>query len=383
MSAALWIIGALWTLHSLLALAGIALVPGLPGRRGQTRPRIAAIVAARDEQDRIAETARRLLDQEGVDLRLFIADDRSADRTPEILSGLARDNDRLTPVRIDELPAGWLGKCHACRAAATRALAESDPDYLLFIDADVWLEPDVAARAAAEAERSGAAHVTLLPGFARSEGLGPAAVLASLTPFMTRAAMANLALPGQQVGIGGFNLIRRETYEAFGGHEALRLEIVDDLYLAVLSTRAGGRTRVLRAFHDVEVEYAVSLHGLLAVTRKNNYAIFRFRPMLSSLAIVAFLAAWLGALAGPALAVTMSLPAGWVAFGGLCTTIVPALVFARLIGWSPVHALLAPLAQGALPAMLANSMIATHREGGVRWRETLYPLAQLRAGRVR
>jgi hypothetical protein len=239
------------------------------------------------------------------------------------------------------------------------------------------------ARAAAEAERSKAQHVTLLPGFARSEGLGPAAVLASLTPFMTRAAMANLALPGQQVGIGGFNLIRRETYEAFGGHETLRLEIVDDLYLAVLNTRAGGRTRVLRALHDVEVEYAVSLRGLLAVTRKNNYAIFRFRPVLSGLAIVAFLAAWLGALAGPVFALALGREAGWFAFGGLCATVLPALAFTRLIGWSPLHALLAPVAQGTLPAMLGNSMLATHREGGVRWRETLYPLAQLREGRVR
>jgi glycosyltransferase involved in cell wall biosynthesis len=383
MNLALWIIGALWTAHALVALVAIPLVPRLPRRTPASPPRIAAIVAARDEQGRIADTIRRLLAQTGVELRVYAVDDRSRDRTPAVLHELTREDDRLTPLRIDHLPDEWLGKCHACHTAATRALEGDPPEWLLFIDADVWLEPDTLARAVAEAERSGAGHVTMLPGFARSEGLGPAAVLAALTPFMTRAAMANLALPGQQVGIGGFNLLRRDVYERFGGHEPLRLEIVDDLYLAVLSTRAGSRTRVLRAFHDLEVEYAVSLEHLLAVTRKNNYAIFRFRPILASLAILAFVAAWLAAALGWIWSAAAGGLGGYAALAGLLTTILPAAIGARLIGWPLHHAALAPLAQLALPAMLANSMIATHREGGVRWRETLYPLKLLRARRVR
>jgi len=383
MNLALWIVGALWTAHSLLALAAFPLVPRLARRAPASPPRVAAVVAARDEQDRIAETLRRLLAQTGVDLRVYAVDDRSRDRTPAVLRQIASENDRLTPLRVDHLPDEWLGKCHACHTGASRALASDPPDWLLFIDADVWLEPDTLARAVAEAERSGAGHVTMLPGFARSEGLGPAAVLAALTPFMTRAAMANLALPGQQVGIGGFNLLRRDVYESFGGHEPLRLEIVDDLYLAVLSTRAGSRTRVLRAFGDLEVEYAVSLKHLLAVTRKNNYAIFRFRPILASLAIAAFLAAWLAAALGPLWSANAGGLGGYAALAGLLSTILPAAVGARLIGWSSIHALLAPLAQLALLAMLANSAIATHRDGGVRWRETLYPLKLLRARRVR
>lgn len=379
MDVALWFIGGIWTLASLGALGALALVPRVPATPSETPPRVAVIVAARDEEDRIGQTARRLLAQQGVDLRVVVVDDRSTDRTPDILRAVAAEDSRLLERRVEALPDGWLGKCHACWVGAQLALADGACDWLLFLDADVWLAPEVISRAVAEGVRSGAEHVTISPNLARSRGFGPAACLAGLTVFTTRAAMANLRVPGQQVGIGGFNLVRSSVYERFGGHEALRLEIVDDLYLAVLANRAGARTRVLRSAGDVEVDYGVSLRGLLAVTRKNNFAIFRFNTPVAVAAIAVFLAVWLAALGGPVLDPS----AGWVALAGLLTTTVPAAVYARLLGWSVWNALLAPFAQGALPLMLLNSMAAAHREGGVRWRETLYPIEQLRAGRVR
>jgi len=376
----LWIVAGIWAGHALAATAALRLVPALSARppEGVRPPRVAAVVAARDEADRIEETARRLLAQAGVELTLVVVDDRSADATPEILGRLAAEDPRLVAERVDELPPGWLGKCHACHVGAGRAL-DVDPEWMLFIDADVWLEPTTTARAIAHAERAGAGHATLIPGFARCEGLGKPAALACVLPFITRSAMANLRVPGQQVGIGGFNLVRASAYRDLGGHEALRLEIVDDLYLAVLANRAGARSRIMRAFADVEVEYAASLRGLVALTTKNNFAIFRFRTLLSCAAIAGFLALFGLALAGP----LISPVAGIAALAGLVSTAVPGAILARAFGWSPLPALLVPLAQLVMPVMLANSMLTTLRQGGVRWRDTLYPLKQLREHRVR
>ena len=47
--------------------------------------------------------------------------------------------------------------------------------------------------------------------------------------------------PKAHLGIGAFNLVRKEAYCACGGHEALRLMVVDDIKLGLLLRRAGKR----------------------------------------------------------------------------------------------------------------------------------------------
>jgi len=135
------------------------------GSRGETR--CSVIVAARDEEACVEQTVRRLLAQRGVELELIVVDDRSTDRTGEILKRLAKENARLKVVHIDVLPEGWLGKCHACHVGALAATGE----WILFADADCWLSPDVLLRAICVAEREHAQHLTLTPGRARP-GLG-------------------------------------------------------------------------------------------------------------------------------------------------------------------------------------------------------------------
>jgi glycosyltransferase involved in cell wall biosynthesis len=106
------------------------------------------IVAARDEESRIEDTVRHLLAQLDVPLEVIVIDDRSTDRTAEILRRLTQQDDRVRTERVHELPDGWLGKCYACHLGA----ASAKGDWLLFTDADCWLKPDVISRALRVAE---------------------------------------------------------------------------------------------------------------------------------------------------------------------------------------------------------------------------------------
>src|SRR5690348_14563485 len=93
-----------------------ALVPGGALQLLHKKPATCSVViAARDEQMRVEQTVRHLLAQVGVELEIIVVDDRSADGTSEILNRLAKDDARLQVKRVDALPEGWLGKCHACR----------------------------------------------------------------------------------------------------------------------------------------------------------------------------------------------------------------------------------------------------------------------------
>ena len=78
------------------------------------------VIAAWDEEARIEGTVRRLLAQEGVEAEFLIVDDRSTDRTGEILRQLAKEDARVKVKRVDVLPYGWLGKCYACHIGGQR-----------------------------------------------------------------------------------------------------------------------------------------------------------------------------------------------------------------------------------------------------------------------
>ena len=157
-------LAAVWTVLAFAALANALASPRLPDSASftasATPPNVSVIIAARDEQDRIEECVRRLLGQVGVDLQLIVVDDRSNDATSAILKRLQGDFAQLTVLRVDELPAGWLGKCHACWLGASRATAP----WLLFTDADVHMAADLVYRAVSMGEQQQAHHLTLWPG---------------------------------------------------------------------------------------------------------------------------------------------------------------------------------------------------------------------------
>ena len=58
-----------------------------------------------------------------------------------------------------ELPTDWLGKNWACHQLAQEAKGE----YLLFVDADVELTPEVISSAVYELEKSNAALLSIFP----------------------------------------------------------------------------------------------------------------------------------------------------------------------------------------------------------------------------
>src|SRR6188768_2526640 len=91
------------------------------GGANDSRVQCSVIVAARDEESRIEDTVRHLLAQRDVQLEVIVIDDRSTDRTGEILGQLSQHDDRLRTQRVHELPHGWLGKCYACHLGAASA----------------------------------------------------------------------------------------------------------------------------------------------------------------------------------------------------------------------------------------------------------------------
>ena len=115
-----------------------------PGRATGPLPAVSILIPARNEERHIARSVQAALASRGVEFEVVVMDDHSTDRTAEIVDTVARENPRLRLVEAPPLPQGWAGKQHACFTLAREATAP----LVLFIDADVELAADAAARAA-------------------------------------------------------------------------------------------------------------------------------------------------------------------------------------------------------------------------------------------
>jgi glycosyltransferase involved in cell wall biosynthesis len=318
---------------------------------------------------------RRLLAQRGVEVELIVVDDRSTDRTGGILDQLAKEDPRLKVLRVEALPEGWLGKCHACHVGASAAKGE----WILFIDADCWLKPDVLFRAIRAAKSERADHVTLTPGrTTKNLGVRASALLLHLS-CVNLISGVNRDRPKSHLGLGAFNLVRTTAYRQCGGYEALRLTVLDDVKLSLLLRRTGKRTRAFLGADDVQAHWGTNAFSIIALMEKNSFAALDFRLPLA-LGVGAFLTLLVGSVVlGAVLGTGAGLAAALSPFG----LVVPAAILSRRLGWSWSVALGVPFVVPVFVCALLNSTAKTVWRGGIRWRDTFYPLETLRAGNIR
>ena len=217
-------------------------------RSTEAAPEIAAIVPARDEEANIGRCLDGLVAQSypAARLRVIVVDDHSADATPAIAGALAARHPQVCVLAAPPLPPGWIGKCHACWVGARAAPPETE--WLCFLDADVRPKPALLARAVATAQAERLDLLSLAP---RQELGSFAERLVMPCGLYLMAFYQDLADLQSHAGddataTGQFMLVRRSIYESLGGHAAVRGVIIEDVALARLIKRAGGRV----ALHD-------------------------------------------------------------------------------------------------------------------------------------
>lgn len=378
---AIWFagVGVLWLAFNLAVVRLQRDVPSLArvvGRAAvlETPPSVTVVVPARNECDRIEETVRRALAQCGVQLELVVVDDRSSDGTREILERLAGDEPRLRVVRVDALPDDWLGKQHACHVGSKDARS----DWILFTDADTWMTPDLVASTVRAAVSERVDLVCLLPAQKRIGLWGKAAILSFSMALLIAAGRANRNCRQAPVGIGAFNLVRAAAFRRIGGYVALHMEVVDDLKLGLLLQRAGGRLRCWTAENEAEMDWAASPLELVRALEKNFFALADLRFGLAAVGAALMTGAWLTAIGGP----FVGHWSGWVAFAGWTSAVLPAAMFAMRSRWGLLPALLTPLIFPLMPLALVRSAWLAWKQGGIRWRGTLYSLERLRRHQI-
>jgi glycosyltransferase involved in cell wall biosynthesis len=368
--------------------------PGAEAPNGE--PRLSIIVPARNEGEHIRETLEQLLALDYSNYEVIVVNDRSTDRTGQIMDEVARNAllnvagaeahaeadrsvrpTRLQVIHVSELPSGWMGKTHAMWTASQQATG----DWLLFTDADVRFRRDALRRAVAYAEAERADHLVLFPHLIiKSIGEGMMiAFFQVLFVFGHRPWRVANPKAGDHMGVGAFNMIRRSVYEAVGTYRALRMEVVDDMKLGKVVKNAGFAQRNVFGEDLISLHWAKGAFGIVHNLTKNFFAVLSFQWWRTVATIVG-----LGFLnLGPFLGV-------WLAHGWARVPYAIALfsLFAIYCGMSsrspisPYYFFLHPVSTTLFIYILLRSMIYTLWNGGIVWRGTKYPLEELRKGMV-
>lgn len=219
--------------------------PG-PGPSDPGLPRVSVLIPARDEEETIAGAVLSVLENRHVDLELIVLDDDSQDATARIVSAIAGTDGRLRLEKAPPLPSGWSGKQHACHCLATMASGE----FLVFMDADVRLEPDALGRMVGFLQSSGAGLASGVPrqelgGF--SERLLLPLIHFVLLGFLPIRRMRRTLDPAFSAGCGQLFVARRRDYVKSGGHAAIRETFHDGLRLPRAFREAGVATDLFDA----------------------------------------------------------------------------------------------------------------------------------------
>ena len=348
-------------------------------RRPPGQPRVSIIVPACNEAADIEATLTRLLALDYEDYEVIAVDDRSTDRTGEIMEKVAAGAPagRLKVIRISELPSGWMGKPHAMWSAGSQATG----DWLLFTDADVLFKPDVLRRAVAYAEAEPADHLVLFPRMIMKRPGERMMIAFFQTLFVFGHRPWKVADPKTRdhIGVGAFNMVRRKVYEEVGTFQALRFEVLDDMKLGKIVKNAGHAQRNVFGADLISIRWARGAMGVVDNLTKNFFAIMSYQWPRALLSCFALLFLNLMPFAGILLA------HGWARLPYAAALF---SMFSIYVGMStksdipPYYFLLHPVSTALFVYTMLRSTFLTLWRGGVQWRGTFYPLEELRRGMV-
>ena len=363
---ALWVMALARTLHNLSAVRRLQ-----RGAMPEQAPLLSVVIPARNEQRAIDATVRAHLLSTYPNFEVLVVDDRSEDGTAGILESLG--DARLTVVRGEETPAGWLGKPWALHQGAQRARGS----LLLFADADVHYEPEALGAAAAHLLRSDAALITLFPRM-EMESFWERVLMPTLG--LTLFAYLPLWLSNRTrwhrlaIGGGTGNLVRRDRYERAGGHQALKDAVVDDIALARLIRIHGDRTEAVRAEDLVSLRMYHGLREIVQGFTKNIFAAcgrnYAVALALAVLGILLHVVPYFLALAGDRLAMATV----------VVISIIRVVLF-RALGYGLANALfLHPLGVTVWTWILIRSTWMTGIRRQLEWRGRTYDAQKTRFG---
>lgn len=318
---------------------------------------ISVIIPMRNEAENIPELIENLRGQKHLShVHYLILNDNSEDETFPLLNQYTAGLNNFTVIDGAELPAGWIGKTWALQ----QLLKASSGEIIVSIDADVRLESDAISRAVTLLKSSQLDFLSPYPAqlaYTWSEKLiQPLLQWSWMSTVILRIAEST-SRPSMVVANGQFFVVRRAALAKAGGYEAVKADVLDDVFLGRALVKSGSHgcvangaaissTRMYSSWKEIEAGYGKSLHAA-------------FGSIVGSITAIAFL--FITGIA-PLIAGITGSPMGWYAFGAVTLTRTMSAIKVGKIG---LDGFLHPISSALLIYLIIFSWIM---RGEVQWK---------------
>jgi chlorobactene glucosyltransferase len=340
-------------------------------------PPLEVLIPVRNEEGGVADCIESVLAQQYPHARITVVNDRSTDRTAEVVQSIQGEHPELRRVDITELPAGFYGKPHALHSVS----AECSAEVVAFVDSDLHLKPGC---------------LKTLVGHLLSNDLDWVATMGApeitrfwerlIVPIFGAVAFAwydprKISDPKWPDAIGSALMVcRREAYRAIGGHGAVIDVYDEDSELIRIAKRAGQRVSFVLASELFTQRHYGSLadtvRGLTRTCIGGIKTVPRLLVTINALNFVSLLP--LGILSALGIAAALGSPLMWTPLwlGLALLHIAVATALARLVYATAQtdrrYALLHPLGSALLMGICLRAGVQLIRGTPITWRGTTY-----------
>lgn len=337
-------------------------------------PDLNIVIAACNEESGIETAIKSLLNQDYPKLKLILVNDRSTDKTGDIVNQLGRD-ERVTAIHVNELPENWLGKVHALQLG----FKQVDNGWVLFTDADINFKPGALKKAMSYALDGKVDHLALMPAVITNNYWLEVIIRTFGLMFLYSLKTHRLdrANTDAYIGVGAFNLVKHSILQDSAGFEWLRMEVADDVGLGKLIKEAGGKSTFAMAQDLISVEWYPSISAMFSGLEKNLFAGGAHYSLLRLITLI--LVMW-SMIFAPFIVLLYPTPL-WLNILAISSLIwLPIMaITGKIISKTDLSmGLFVPVGQFIISLMMLRSAIMCIKRGGIIWRGTLYPLKQLK-----
>jgi len=340
---------------------------------------VTVIVPARNEAHNIGRCVTSILSTTYPNLELVVIDDASTDGTADVARKASGGDSRARIVRNSPLPDGWFGKQWACATGAKVARG----DILQFTDADTVHGRDLVTRSI-NAMRRTDADLFSIAGRQELGGFWEKVIQPQIFTILSMRyggteSVNQSGRVSNKIANGQCMFVKRESYDAIGGHGSVRTSVAEDLLLAQRFFAARKRVVLMLAINQLSTRMYASLGEIVSGWRKNVFAggldsvpfgkmgrtlfplVLVLPPLLQLLPVLALVLAGFGMAAGTTLLL-------W-AVVSCAATLLWWVVAYITVDENPLYALAYPLGALVLLYIFVSAVIRGRR---VSWKGRTY-----------
>lgn len=238
---------------------------------------VSVLVPARNEEKNISVCIESLIKQDYPNFEIIILNDNSTDNTYEVANSYLNSANNIKVLNGDKLPEGWLGKNWACHQLAQN----SHGRILIFTDADNYYESTAVSKTVSAIQKH---NLDMLSAFPQqiTDSFSQKLIIPVIDLILYSGLIlwTTVLLPFKVFAAanGQWIAFKRESYFRIGGHESVKMHIVEDVALSRIAKSNGLRLLTLAGTGEIYGKMYSNFKEVWNGLSKNIYGLTDFKP---------------------------------------------------------------------------------------------------------